>query len=226
MDTTTVDVLICRRPKLLIPEDMVIQYGDWWQECHQSLSIPNVNVIQVYDEVPCPPLDIRMKSYTFGDSEFVSHVNDDDIVLGDPFSQCVKILQDNPSLVGVYTNSYIDYQNRRMPFHKHKAWTRQFNISVSRPIHELCVMRRNIVEKSIVKVKQLLESSDDSVRINVAEGEQLLYSAAASFGDWLFLPDTFGYVWRKHQHGVHHQTFDARLPKTQRTAIRTQLMQP
>jgi len=203
---------------------MVSQYNDWWQECNQSLSTPNVNVIQVYDDTTQLLFDVRMKSYSYGDSEYVSHVNDDDLVIGDPFSQCVKILQDDPSLVGVYTNSYIDTGNIRKPFHKHKEWTRQFHTSVSRPVHEICVMRRSIVEQSIIKVKKFLNLTVDSEKINIAEGEQLLYSAAASFGDWLFLPNTFGYVWRKHQDGKHHNTFANKIPVSQRTSIRTELM--
>jgi len=220
-----VDILICRRPKILIPPNMEKQYSDWWNQCHQSLDLPNVNVIEFRDEVECPAIDVRLRSYSLGDGEFVSHVNDDDLVLGDPFAQCVQALKDNPSLAGVYTNSYIDDGKSRKPFFTHKIWTRQFNVSMIRPIHELCVMRRSIAEKSIAKVNKFLESSDNKYQIMQSEGEQLLYSAAASFGDWLFLPNTFGYVWRKHQHGVHHQMFQEQLPTPQRKDIRLELME-
>jgi hypothetical protein len=222
-----VDVHIAHRPIITIPEDMKSIYKNWQIECYKTLNLPNINIYTVNDDTPYSAIHLRTRGYSLGNSEYVSHVNDDDLIIGDPFTKCCEILDANPSIIGVYVNSYIDDgHNPYKPFYVHTKWSREFHLTTARPVHELCVMRRTVVEKSLDKIDKFLKTSKDGNKISIAEGEQLVYAASASFGDWLFLPQTFGYIWRKHNIGRHRLTFNSRLCVPQRTNVRQILMKP
>ena len=163
-----IDVHIANRPIITIPEDKKLLHKKWQVECYKTLALPNVNIFQINNDDPFSPINLRTLGYGLGNSEYVSHINDDDLVIGNPFVKCCEVLDNNPSIVGVYVNSYIDDgHNPLRPFYKHDKWTREFHLKEARPIHELCVMRRIVVKKSLEKINKLLKLFKNGNTINL-----------------------------------------------------------
>jgi len=197
-----IDLSVLHRP--LPHSDFFVQK---WEECKASIPIEYTE----YQTEKDSTFNLRTKTYQLGDKKYVSHVNDDDLVIGNPFLECIEILEKNNDFVGVYTNSLVEENGARYPFYSHETWTRKFHIREPLPVHELVTMRRDILEKALKLANDYLKTVSEPERV-VAHGEQFIYTAMAHFGDWKFLPNTFGYVWRKHEYGTHNREKTMALP--------------
>ena len=208
-----VDVHIFRRPDSMIRSEDKPLYNSWTETCILSISSNIINIHNLEGKFTSDFLTLRKQGFEYGTSKYVSFVNDDDYVIGDPFTECVLELEQNPTLCGVYTNSFIldQHSNTKVPFFQHKEWTREFHLNTARPVHELVVIRRDVLFEAYKKIEQFLTLLEPvEVTYLTTDGEQTIYSAVASFGDWKFLPKEFGFVWRRHNQGRHVDAYSSR----------------
>lgn len=209
-NTSKVDVHVLIRSKSQIPKGKEDLYEKWKQQSLESLKSPVINVHYISEVDTLNFYFLRKEGFSRGSSEYVSFTNDDDIVLGDPFSVCVEELEKDPHLCGVYTNSYIrdEEQNTQRPFFTHTEWSRSFHLSSPRPIHEIVVIRRHMIEKAFHAIESLMKQSpSEEINHMLINAEQTIYTAVAAYGDWKFLSNEFAFVWRKHVNGRHNETF-------------------
>lgn len=205
-----IDVHVLKRPEALTPPRLKHQYDQWREQCVDSLPSDVINVHMVEGRYTSNFLELRKEAYRYGTSKYVSFINDDDYLTGDPFTQCITELENDPGLCGVYTNSVLFDQTKdtMTTFFKHTQWTREYHLNSTRPVHEIAVIRRDVVTKAFDVVTRLLtQISPAEVTYLTTDAEQAIYTAAAAYGDWKFLSEVTDFVWRKHDQGRHKDTY-------------------
>lgn len=207
------DIHIIRRPKDTIKQEYISTFETFFNQCLSSLNIiPNINLNILQGNSVKHFYFLRKEGYSHGNAQYVSHVNDDDYIIGNPFLECIEELEKNKNLCGVYTNSYISNINKTYnltPFYNHKQWDINFHITHPRPIHELVVIRRNMLNLAFERIENFIKLLSPIERdYMLHDAEQTIYTALAYFGEWKFLPNVFGYVWRQHSCGRHKYVND------------------
>lgn len=94
-------------------------------------------------------MDTRRRGFLKGSAPFVSFIDPDDQVIGEPFSECVRIAQVMPYSV-VYTNSILEDDSKLYPVGT--DWSLDLHRTHRAPIHQVAVMRRELVEKALDKI--------------------------------------------------------------------------
>jgi hypothetical protein len=167
-------------------------YDQCMESLHKQSDLINIHFV---DDV-APLSEARKHGFGRGVGKYVCHVDVDDYVLPGAFEVCLHEIEHNPTpLVGVYTNSLIldPEHNTQTPFFRPQTqWTRQFHISTRVPVHQLCIMKRSVVERVHQKI------------ISEYRIEQHYYTFVAEYGDLKLLTNVFGYVWRRFPQGNHN----------------------
>lgn len=163
----------------------------------------------------------RVSGYACGNNPYVSFVDPDDRVLPDAFQTCLDYLQQNENVGGVYTNSMVEYDNGLTAVHyRHTEWSYEFHLETGAPVHQLVVMRRDVLEQAI-EATLTLDRIDEMKMFP----DQLIFAQIAAIMPWHFLHADIGYVWKKRQTGTHKlpgYTKNKNLVQRTKTEILTQ----
>ncbi len=80
----------------------------WHEECRASLQGAPIRVHAIDGSAPDFCLGTaRAQGFSLGSSEFVSYVDDDDVVVPFAFEKCLRVLRGSPELAGVYTDEIL-----------------------------------------------------------------------------------------------------------------------
>lgn len=139
----------------------------------------------------------RFNAFAKGTAKYVSFCDYDDYVEKGALQQCLDHLEANPTLVGVYTNSYTIFGEEIRKKPSSSIWNKKEQFNRPDYIHQLTVMRRDAVMQAIAEYP-----SGFPVAI-----EYLLYALITKHGDWHKLPIT-GYYWRMHGANAHSTNHD------------------
>lgn len=134
----------------------------WLQECLDSLKNEPINLFTVH-RVEGDTGAARTQAFTMGTAEYVSFVDPDDKVVPGIFTKCTDILDDNPDVVGVYTdqvliNRHGDYLMDGWSINEQPFLRFGYRPELSQGHHNLYVLRREEVEKCLpLKTKRMPE---------------------------------------------------------------------
>jgi hypothetical protein len=145
-------------------------------------------------------LEARTRGFNTGSNPYVSFVDSDDLVLGDPWYPLLNGL--TPERRAAYTNSIIwdEKYNTRQKMFSHLQWSWHLHTHpyVLPIIHQLILCDRIIMTEALSKVT-----------VSTGRVEQYIYSEIAKVTNWNFLPEVIGYEWRRSFNGNHIMTSQA-----------------
>lgn len=170
----------------------------WAEQCLESISKHPVNIL-LCDAIEGDTRLARKLSFEKAKSEFVSYVDIDDFVVTNIpiFDICLKNLEDNYNLCGVSTRSYIiteDNKNLRRIMTTDIKWTFEKHLNSTILVHQLIVMRTEIVNKVCKDYHNLISP------LKYADHQRELLMS--QYGDWKLIPEV-GYIWRKRNNAEH-----------------------
>lgn len=172
---------------------------EWNAELRLSLDRLPVNVYNL-EGTHNNILDGRIRGFNTGSSPYISFADPDDIVHIRGIEECLNVLENDQNISGVYTNSTVLMESgREFLLYKHKEWTVEWHAKTALPIHQLCVIRREVMEQAL----RQLPKDNDIIKAAYMFPEQLIFAHVAKIAPWKFLPDIIGYVWRKRASGAH-----------------------
>lgn len=116
----------------------------------ESLRSPLINVHRI-NAKPGNVLVSRTEGFLEGDAPYVSFIDPDDEVIGDPFSECLNVIKTMPFSV-VYTNSILENGNLLYPVPT--DWSLELHRTHPAAIHQVAVMRRDMVESALRAIWQ------------------------------------------------------------------------
>lgn len=151
---------------------------------NNTLTIPHV-----CDGIRGNILQARINAFQQGSSKYVSFVDPDDEFYDFAFKECIDFLE-NSNFEAVYTNSYMIYNKRTFQMYNHKEWSWQFHKQSIMPVHQLMVIKRNIIEKVLIDL--LISSGYNDAK---CFEHPLITTYVAKHTPWKFLPNIFGYNW-------------------------------
>lgn len=159
----------------------------WLDKCLESLKNEPVTTWLV-SRIEGDIAKARENGFSKGNSEYVSFVDPDDVVIAGAFSKCIKALDADTALAGVYTDDMLIDEQGNFISHGFAVDERPFREigfpSELMKIHHLRVFRRKFVEKCLpLKTKMV--------------PEPILNVEIQNHGMLLHLPFT-GYQWRMH----------------------------
>jgi glycosyltransferase involved in cell wall biosynthesis len=163
-----------------------------------SVLTHGVDVIQI-DAIDGDTRMARRKGFDLAKSKYVSFVDPDDYVVTDIpiFELCVSELENNTSICGVSTRSYVFREGMDLHpsiLNKSTDWSLKRHFNSTSLVHQLTVMRTDLVQKVCVDYHDLIYP----IKYNEHMRDLLL----AQYGDWKLLP-VIGYFWRKRVNSVH-----------------------
>lgn len=160
----------------------------WLDDCLASLKDEPITLWPI-DRIEGDTAAARERGFRCGTLPYVSFVDPDDMVVPGIFQQCADLLDENPDLVGVYTDELL--VNRRGEYLM-DGWSLDdtpflrfgYRQALMQGIHHLHVLRREVVEQCLpLKTKRM--------------PEPVLMHELAQFGDLHHLCEV-GYFWRIH----------------------------
>lgn len=159
----------------------VLSYSEPWSSLQKTLksleSLP-CNVWLVMGGFPGSIGAARAFAFTLGAAEFVSFVDDDDEIDQSAFSACLEVLEQNPEVVGVYTDTaHVHPSGRRDVEKKGRPWRPLRQLMRAPEITHLKLMRRSHVEPYL----------DELARWPTYE-EYVLCGLMTEHGPWRHLP--------------------------------------
>lgn len=163
----------------------------WRDECLASLDDEPCNV-HVVDGVEGHIGQARLRGFQQGTAPYVSFADPDDYVLPGAIKECVKVLQENINLCGVYTHEKV--KRFGGPPRRVKAispWDAMEQYMKPKRMHHLLVMRRDFVERHYKNLAAWPHMPN-----------YLLAAAIARYAPWRHV-DIYGYIWRDHMAGAH-----------------------
>ena len=158
------------------------------QEAEASLENANANVFHIAG-IDGDIKQSRINGYSLGTAPYV---DSDDIVIPEAFDICVKTLEENPELVGCYTQSCIIDENgceSRSRMNQFRPWEFSSMVDNKFEIHQLVVIRREFNDK----VSRFIYNSRLEVGPYI---EHYRYILLSQFGNWEAIP-FIGYKWRR-----------------------------
>ena len=171
---------------------------NWWEECKQSLNNHPINIHEL-SAIEGDQWTARLNGFRAGNAPYISFVDPDDVVKPDIFQKCLDILESNPNICGVYTNSEIVDEKGKVIgprlMNDKDQWTMERHLRLPTPVHQIAVMRRDVFEQAIELIGEPLNTH--------GLVEFMIFSYIAVVAPWYFL-DEIGYQWRRHNDGVHH----------------------
>jgi hypothetical protein len=192
-----IDVHILHKSNTKTPLEEV-----WWDECQQSMLNLPINIHQLTGSSGISEMmSNRERGFRMGNSEYVSFVDPDDVVHGNPFQDCVDAMEHDVTLCGVYTNSYVTYEGTDKPpsiFFNYDNWSPVHHITSKTPVHQVAVFKRKHIDTVFNTIKRLDLSTG-------SYSEVVIFTILATLGPWKLLSNNFGYTWRSHDSGLHHQ---------------------
>lgn len=160
----------------------------WLEQCLASLENEPTNVVLV-DDPSTNVGEVRAIAMREGSAPFLSFVDDDDWVIPGVFAECLAHLEDEPGLVGVYTNfADVDVDTgRASPPYRKKPWNPRTQLT-----HPFEVLHVHVYRRALT-----MPYLDGLARWPTLE-ESWLMGKLAAHGDWRHIPFD-GY--RKRLHG-------------------------
>lgn len=147
-------------------------------------------------------LECRLNGLLYGTAQYVSFIDDDDMIIPGIFQQCVQFLDNNEHIGGVYTNSIVHNEDGTLRnFFKPHMWTVNRHVKISTPIHQLVVIRRDVLLEGI-KILKNIHNFNDIIHVCT---DQVIYTCCAIIKPWYYL-DTLGYIWYNKLLGSHKNT--------------------
>jgi hypothetical protein len=147
-------------------------------------------------------LKARTIGFNSGTEPYVSFVDPDDEVNLSAFKQCIDVLDANPHLGGVYTNSTIihfrDHVPDKVKYRDDHEWSLDW-MKTSTPVHQLMVGRREIVTQAINNIPAELGVG------RTALAEQLIYAHMAVLAPFQFI-NIQGYTWYCRRGAAHSRS--------------------
>lgn len=139
-------------------------------------------------------------------SEFISFVDDDDLVPENAFEKCYNHLQQNPHIKSLYTNSLcVDYvKNQEKLLYQDHEWSIDHHLKMSFvPVHQLIIVQRKLVQYAISRLKQL----DEYKKMVQYANEKILWYIIATQVPWYYFPEVC-YIWRRHKNSISYTLTD------------------
>lgn len=167
---------------------------DWFAEC--KASIPAwCNHIIVESPRPCLLGPQYAKAFSLAETEYVSWVDDDDIVEQGALEYCQGILRSRPDLAAVWT-SYVKIDSNGCLLSRHDCSGSVFSkdgvLSDYTLVHQLVVARSSLVKRTLPFV----------ARATGRGALTCLVAMLGYFGGIEHVP-IFGYRWRQHDDNHH-----------------------
>jgi glycosyltransferase involved in cell wall biosynthesis len=192
-----------------LPIDVHIIYQpsyslDLFNECVASIT-EDVNVHVIYDVDGKSVIDNRIAGFSTGNSEWVSYIDYDDIIFENSFAKLLDFANANGH-DAVFGNSIVERAgDKDIMFVKPKP--KAMLMYGYTGVHQLYLVKRDIVEKSLQLAKNAVE--------NPAIFDYALTCAIAMHTDWHFLNE-LTYRWRIRENSLHKamspvETMQARL---------------
>lgn len=181
---------------VLFPSTWTIQTATWRDECMASLAGHPINVHQL-SGIPGNLRQARFNGYSMGTAPYISFVDPDDVVHPGAFASALNTLIQAPSnICGAYTNYNMlsQYTGERRIRQLDNKWSRTRMISDMRLVHQIVVMKRDIVLPVYV-------NNWNSIP-NIGNELFCLAILLAKQYNWIADP-IVGYTWRIHAGGVH-----------------------
>jgi len=188
--------------------DIIVLHGKndnkvWENQCFESLSKHDVNIINC-DAIPGDTRLARKLSFEKATSKYVTFVDIDDYVITDIpiFDICVTHLENNPSICGVSTRSYLirpESTNMTRIITTDINWSFEKHFKHIFLIHQLTVVRTELIQKVCSENNDLISQ----IRYSDHQRELLL----TQHGNWKIIPEV-GYYWRKHNNAEHTLNVD------------------
>jgi glycosyltransferase involved in cell wall biosynthesis len=163
----------------------------WTKQCYESLEKAQAN-IYIFSQGSKSLAENRKIGFQLGSADYVALVDNDDYIFPDIIPKCVKILDDNPEICGVYTGErYIDAQgNTLKDVYNKDAWNPRVMVD-PRVVHNLSILRREAVEKSLHVMDKYPHIPEYAMKVFLL-----------NYGSYYHLAET-GYAWRLHGKGAH-----------------------
>lgn len=130
-------------------------------------------------------------------SEYISFVCDDDLVTEGAFEQCSLYLEQHPNVKALYTNShYIDSIRNTSGdmYKKDMKWSINFHLTNAVAVHQLIIVKRELVVAAIDRLKQIPDYLD---MLPYAVERPILWDLVATQTPWHYYPKVC-YTWRRH----------------------------
>lgn len=100
--------------------------------------------------------DTRHRGFTFGRLPYVAFGDPDDWFLTNPFPEMVEILERGEHSM-VYTNSYTNKDAGTLLYKDH-VWTPEYHFSRALPIHQVVLMRRDLLEEAFRNIINIADT--------------------------------------------------------------------
>lgn len=166
---------------------------EWADQCARSLVDEPINVFNL-DGIYGDIRQARYEGYKQGTAPYVSFVDPDDFVHPGAFQVCLDAIK-GTEYGGVYTTSYVDNEDgTKCLIHPYRQWTPRLQYSNFCEIHQLAVMRRDLV-------LQIFEQFYNEMPL-VVYHEAYTYMQLSMISNWKAV-DFNGYTWRKRKTGCH-----------------------
>jgi len=137
-------------------------------------------------------LDTRRRGFELGTSPYVSYVDPDDELIGDPFPTMASVL-DTGQYSLVYTNSIVETgDGRRRPHYRQHRWSPEWHWREHLPIHALVLIRRDLLT-------QVWEEIDANERLRLAmtnRANSMIYTLLIRILPAYYLNE-IGYLWNR-----------------------------
>lgn len=162
----------------------------WFDECLKSLENENINLF-IEPGIEGNVGLARYNAFKKGNSEFVSYVDPDDMIVPGIFSKMLEKMTDE--CCGVFTNEITIHERNNKIIKKYRKldkWKR-FSLRESVYPHHICLMKRNLIEK------YSYEFLDWKYR-----SEYIIKNVMTLDFPWIQMDD-FGYEWRIHSNCTH-----------------------